>query len=218
MIKLFTISIIGLITISNAQGITNTLGENTAAEKFIIKNSDSEVGFVVDGKGKVGIWIESPSGYPELHIKNNDANNEVLRLESNNGTVWVIDVSETQLRFSDVNDYNHLVIEKDRGSVFFTGELQTLSSTGEANLVPVAYGSIDSDGSIRSGTGNFECTWLANSDEYYIYFPSMAYSKNYVTIVTPRGTSFGVPITKEYLEALYINFFDISGNNKQSAF
>lgn len=55
MIKLFTISIIGLITISNAQGSTNTLGENTAAEKFIIKNSDSEVGFVVDGKGKVGI-------------------------------------------------------------------------------------------------------------------------------------------------------------------
>lgn len=62
MKKIFTIIIltIGLITFANAQGITNTLGGNTAADKFIVENSDSEAGLVVTGEGNVGIGTTNP--------------------------------------------------------------------------------------------------------------------------------------------------------------
>lgn len=62
MKKIFvtTMLTIGLITITDAQGITNTLGGNTAADKFIVENSDSETGLVVTGEGNVGIGTSSP--------------------------------------------------------------------------------------------------------------------------------------------------------------
>lgn len=53
--------VLGLITFINAQGITNTLGGNTANDKFIVENSDSEAGLVVTGTGNVGIGTTSPS-------------------------------------------------------------------------------------------------------------------------------------------------------------
>lgn len=56
-ILMITVLTIGLI---NAQGITNTLGGNTAAEKFIVENSDSEAGLVVTGEGNVGIGTTNP--------------------------------------------------------------------------------------------------------------------------------------------------------------
>ncbi|NHZ85845.1 MAG: hypothetical protein GWP19_08185, partial [Planctomycetia bacterium] len=60
--KTFTIiiSIIGLLAFTNAQGITNTLGGNTAADKFIVENSDSEAGLVITGEGSVGIGTSNP--------------------------------------------------------------------------------------------------------------------------------------------------------------
>lgn len=66
MKKIFTIIIltIGLITFANAQGITNTLGGNTAADKFIVENSDSEASLVITGEGNVGIGTTGPgSGF-----------------------------------------------------------------------------------------------------------------------------------------------------------
>ena len=60
--KIFMITILSivLITITNAQGITNTLGGNTANNKFIIENSDSAPGLVVTGEGNVGIGTMNP--------------------------------------------------------------------------------------------------------------------------------------------------------------
>ena len=59
--------IFGLVTLINAQGITNTLGGNTAADKFIVENSDSEAGLVVTGEGNVGSHTPR-AGDPELRI------------------------------------------------------------------------------------------------------------------------------------------------------
>ncbi len=60
--KIFTITIltIGLIASINAQGITMTLGGNTADDKFIVENSDAEAGLVVTGEGNVGIGTTNP--------------------------------------------------------------------------------------------------------------------------------------------------------------
>lgn len=53
--------VLGLMVTINAQGITNTLGGNTSADKFIVENSDSEAGLIVTGEGNVGIGTASPS-------------------------------------------------------------------------------------------------------------------------------------------------------------
>lgn len=62
MKKIVTIIIllVGLITSTSAQGITNTLGGNTANDKFIVENSDLEAGFVVTGEGNVGVGKTDP--------------------------------------------------------------------------------------------------------------------------------------------------------------
>lgn len=80
MRNLICLILVGLIGSMNAQGITNTLGGNTAAEKFIIKNSDSEAGLVVTGEGNVGIGTTSPSS--KLHIYDNVNSSLSLRLHN----------------------------------------------------------------------------------------------------------------------------------------
>ena len=68
MKKIFTIITltIGFVVSSNAQGITNTLGGNTANDKFLVENSNSEAGLIVTGEGKVGISIPTP--HAKLHV------------------------------------------------------------------------------------------------------------------------------------------------------
>ena len=65
MKNILTITILTM-GIINAQGITNTLGGNTSADKFIIENSNSDAGLVVTGEGKVGIGTLNPES--KLHI------------------------------------------------------------------------------------------------------------------------------------------------------
>ena len=60
MKKLICLILLGWIVSINAQGITNTLGGNTSADKFIVENSNSEVGLVVTGEGNLGIGTTTP--------------------------------------------------------------------------------------------------------------------------------------------------------------
>lgn len=70
MKNIFTVIILGTIAFINAQGITMTLGGNTANDKFVVENSDSEAGLVVTGEGKVGIGNDNPSA--NLHVNGED--------------------------------------------------------------------------------------------------------------------------------------------------
>ena len=70
MKKLIFLLLVSWIVSINAQGITNTLGGNSEADKFIIENSDSKAGLVVTGEGNVGIGTTSPLA--KLHINGDD--------------------------------------------------------------------------------------------------------------------------------------------------
>ncbi|MES2590354.1 MAG: hypothetical protein V4608_00630 [Bacteroidota bacterium] len=68
-----------------------------------------------------------------------------------------------------------------------TGELNR-SSTGSANLIPIAYGNISSGGTINSGTGNITVVWDNVNNRYKITIAGETYtSSNYITLVTAIG-------------------------------
>lgn len=59
------------------------------------------------------------------------------------------------------------------GSIRFNGKLNS-SLTGTANLAPIAYGRIDADGTIISGTGNFSVSFTDTPEpKYTITVPSV---------------------------------------------
>ncbi len=51
----------GLTTITNAQGITNTLGGDTSTDKFVVESHRGTPLLTVTGEGKVGIGITDPN-------------------------------------------------------------------------------------------------------------------------------------------------------------
>lgn len=82
MKNIFTISILTtvLTTLLNAQGITNTLGGNTANDKFIVENNSGSQVLTVTGEGNVGIGTTSPIS--KLHIYDNVNSSLSLRLHN----------------------------------------------------------------------------------------------------------------------------------------
>jgi hypothetical protein len=61
------------------------------------------------------------------------------------------------------------------------------TQTGAANLLPIAYGSVNANGSINTGTGNYTVTWIGGFDnEYEITITGENYnSSGYITLATP---------------------------------
>ena len=82
MKKLIYLILVGLIVSVNAQGITNTLGGDTADDKFTVENKSSEVGLVVTGEGNVGIGVTSPEG--TLHTRQYGDDSKQLILGNSN--------------------------------------------------------------------------------------------------------------------------------------
>ncbi len=59
--KKILLIVLGLIAFTNAQGITNTLGGSTSADKFIVENNSGSQVLTVTGEGNVGIGNNSPT-------------------------------------------------------------------------------------------------------------------------------------------------------------
>lgn len=84
-------------------------------------------------------------------------------------------------------DTNYL-IKSGNGDVSIDGKIQH-TSTGNANLVPIAYGIIESNGNVLTGTGNF--TAFLSGNVFIIDVndtESLSYS-NTVCLITPISTS-----------------------------
>ena len=102
------------------------------------------------------------------------------------------------------------------GTTNTDGEINR-TSTGSANMVPIAYGFISSSGSIQTGTGNFICTWNDTSNRYEITISDESYFySDYITNVTPTSTA--IARVSSGGGKMYVYFTNLSGSNIQSHF
>ena len=85
---------------------------------------------------------------------------------------------------SSANRNNALTIYKS-GNAVFDGELQR-PSTGNANLVPIAYGTINDNGTIINGTGNFTADLVNGIFEITVNNETLS-SSHTVCAITPRS-------------------------------
>lgn len=110
------------------------------------------------------------------------------------------------------------------GTITITGNNNELNrpQTGAANLVPIAYGSVNAAGTPSvANTGNFTVNLVDGTlDDYYeISFNDGSYytSTEYITVVTPGEDNLKVS-AKGVNGLLKIKFTNVSNNGLQSAF
>jgi hypothetical protein len=96
-------------------------------------------------------------------------------------------LADSSLIFRTGGNSTRLTIDKT-GNASFTGEI-TRSVTGAANMVPVCYGSVDLDGDILSGSGNFSVVPVPPG-QYNIEIIDEPYTNSgYTTTATPVSSN-----------------------------
>jgi len=82
------------------------------------------------------------------------------------------------------------------GNVKLTGEVNN-PNQGSANLLPIAYGVVEDNADVKSGTGNFQVSKTATG-VYTITITDETYTwENYTTLVTIRDVGYRVALTSE---------------------
>jgi hypothetical protein len=104
------------------------------------------------------------------------------------------------------------------GTTNVRGELQRQAKTGSANLVPIAYGVIRSNGNTSTGTGNISSTWNSTYKRYEITINSENYFwLNYITQVTPMTGGLSAQ-TSSVGGKLLVKLYNSSGSLVQGNF
>ncbi len=135
MKKLIYLILVGWIVSINAQGITNTLGGNTSADKFVVENSDAEAGLVVTGEGMVGIGTNNPT--VNLHISDDSA--ELLRLQSTSGADPQISFYQDATPTAFIQSWgdHFYLLNSQSGNLYFgtnNTEMLTINSDGNVGI------------------------------------------------------------------------------------
>ncbi|MCX6224187.1 MAG: hypothetical protein NTV01_05475 [Bacteroidia bacterium] len=184
--------------------------------------------------GRVGIGTTMPAG--QLHIASDsgiDLPNLLLtetgadyaRIMFKNTTNTL--KSWTLSGFADASDANSrlnfyysngLVAGTNLLSITGSGEVQHYK-TGDAHVLPIAFGSIRYDARIISGTGNYTCTWNATFSRYEITITNETYIYTaYATVVTPVGDEAIFATTNSGAGKLIVYIHDITGVKVQGDF
>lgn len=116
------------------------------------------------------------------------------------------------------NKNNALTVLKN-GNAKFDGEIQH-TSTGNANMIPIAYGTVESNGNVLSGTGNFIAN--VNAGIFTIYVTGEALtSLNSACSITPYSTTFKTSSVTHFgnpVAALRVYIFNSAGNLSPTTF
>ncbi|GAL80454.1 hypothetical protein JCM19274_744 [Algibacter lectus] len=113
------------------------------------------------------------------------------------------------------NKNNALTIYKN-GDAQFDGEIQH-TATGTANLVPIAYGLIESNGNILNGTGNF--TASVSNNVFTINIDNENFShENNVCFITPISGGFRTSSISSSGGNVTVRIFNSDGNTSSTSF
>lgn len=185
---------------ANARAVSDTVTNSTAiganaradASNTLILGSVAGMNGATSG---VNVGIGTASPLDKLHVVGN------VRVA---GGIYA---SGNALVDGDVTVGNFQV----DGNVNINSEVNR-PSTGSANLVPIAYGNISSQGIIMSGTGNFTALTVGGS-QYYTEITINGYNyddDDYITIITPSLSEPLVPTTSSFNHKLIIYFTNTS--------
>ena len=95
------------------------------------------------------------------------------------------------------------------------------TSSEEKRVAPVAYGSIESNGAVSSGTGNISCFWDINTRQYFITIHAETYSTSgYITSANAINTTEPIIVntSRAGADMLAIACYTLSGQKVQSPF
>ncbi|MFP4846551.1 hypothetical protein [Winogradskyella sp. PE311] len=87
-----------------------------------------------------------------------------------------------------LNSRNNALTIYKNGNAEFDGEIQH-TSTGNANMIPLAYGTVDSNGDIETGTGNFTAFLSGNVFIIDVNGTEALSYGNTVCLITPISTA-----------------------------
>jgi len=148
----------GEININNAAGLMNF--QNAAVDKAFVQLANDNL--------RVGTYSTNSTGQFIVRTGGSDR----LTIESG-GNVGI----------SNTNPAQRLDVT---GNINLTGKVLRSSTTGNANMIPVAYGLITTNGTLYSGTGNFTIT--KGGTGMYI-LTSSDFSASTVIVATPTAVN-----------------------------
>ncbi len=157
---------------------------------------------------------------PGLRGQNQGTGPAITGYASSGNLIELYNIPGPNLRFSVSNDgyvQADSTIESTSGGFKFPdGSVQTTAAVYGG---PIAYGVIDAAGYIHSATANVSCTWNNTSVRYEITISGENYIVwDYVTTVTPVGSSTTTVTTGSLSGKLTVYLYDISGSKVPNAF
>ena len=167
-----------------------------ANERFNIYNSTSGDVFSISGTGNIGIGVA-----PSLSYKLNIGGGIVTENSGTGATIHSTNTSSSRL----AGYFNGHV------RVWGTDSEIQRQQTGNANMVPICYGSVATTGVINSGTGNFSVAWNDGQKRWEIAISGETFNNtDYVVNVTPIVSV--MPNYYGYADKLAIGLINKDGN------
>ncbi len=218
--------------ISNIVGSNNTMLGNHAGASYFSGHQNTMLGALAGYQSESGIYnvfVGYSAGSENLSGSNNTllgANAQAGGIIYNNATAIGYRAYVTQnnsMVLGSINGVNGASadtrvgigttapIEKLDivGNIRLSGEVNN-PSTGTANLLPIAFGTIASTGTMLSGSGNFTSSRTA-AGSYTIDITGHSYGfSTYTTVVTAVAGPF-VPSTTSASGNLLVRLYDLSG-------
>jgi hypothetical protein len=95
----------------------------------------------------------------------------------------------------------------------------TQPKTGDAHLLPIAYGNINNSATIISGTNNISCTWNDTAKQYEITITGESYHySSYTTIITAISSTPIIANTGSVGGKLLVKLYNMQGTAVQGIF
>lgn len=167
----------------NTTGFGNSVNGRLAMFNNTTGNSNVALGYFAgfsNVTGSANVFIGYDSGGTaqdesnKLYINNESSNNPLIYGEFDNDLIRINGTFE--------------VTEEINTDVINTEEINT-ATTGNANMIPIAYGIVESTGNILSGTGNFTAFLSGNVFVIDVNNTESLSYNNTVCLITPISTS-----------------------------